>query len=347
MSTRRHFLERTAAAVVGAVAAPYVSPALAQSKELVFVGFGGSYQDGQTKAYIEPFEKETGIKVTQTSGVELAKLRAQVQANHVEWDVTTLPDRLLFPALHDDLLMPLDYKVIGTDNIMKEVVRPHSIGHITLAMELTYSTKFYPSGKEPKNWSDFWNLDGVPGIRGMYNFPAYALEMALIADGVPKDKLYPLDVARAFKSLDKIKPKVVWWDQFPQPGIMLQSGEINMTPWTRGAPFILEGQPLGIAFDGEIASHENWVVPKNAPHADAAMKFINFALKPERQAALAKYTAFGPTNNEAWPLIDPKIARWLASSPENYQKAVIFDGAWWGDNLAKVSEQWDEWRLSK
>src|SRR5690242_1765691 len=99
----------------------------------------------------------------------------------------------------------------------------------------------------------------------------YALEIALIADGVPKEKVYPLDVARAFKSLDKIKSNGMCVEEGTQPDIMVQSGEINMTPWTRAAPFSLEGQPLGIAFDGEIASHENWVVQKNAPHADAAM----------------------------------------------------------------------------
>ncbi|HXP72915.1 MAG TPA: extracellular solute-binding protein [Stellaceae bacterium] len=346
--TRRRFLQATGAAVVGALSAPYIiRSARADSKELVFVGFGGSYQDGQTKAYFEPFERETGIKVTQTSGVEIAKLRAQVQAGHVEWDLATLPDRLLFAATEENLLTPLDYGVINTADIQKSVVRKYSLGHISLAMALTYSTSFYKPGTEPKNWQDFWNLASVPGIRGLFNNPAYSLEIALVADGVPKDKLYPLDVERALKSLDRIKSKVIWWDQFPQPGVMLQSGEITMTPWTRGASFHLEGQPIAVSFDGAIASYENWTVPKDAPHADAAMKFIDFAMKPERQAALTKYVAFGPTNAKAWPLVDPKVAPWLASYPEYHDKEVQFDGDWWGRNLAKVSEKWDEWRLSK
>ena len=33
-----------------------------------------------------------------------------------------------------------------------------------------------------------------------------------MADGVPWDKVYPMDIDRAFKSLDRIKPHVdVWW----------------------------------------------------------------------------------------------------------------------------------------
>src|SRR5256885_16366801 len=36
-------------------------------------------------------------------------------------------------------------------------------------------------------------------------------EFALIADGVALDKLYPIDIDRAFRSLDRIKKDVVKW----------------------------------------------------------------------------------------------------------------------------------------
>src|SRR5262245_40129245 len=113
--TRRQFLKRAAGAGALTLGFPsVVTRARAQSKnELVFVGFGGTYQEGQTKAMFEPFEKETGIKVVQTTGVDLAKLRAQVQSKNVEWDFISIPDRLRYTAVRDGLLMPLDYKVIN------------------------------------------------------------------------------------------------------------------------------------------------------------------------------------------------------------------------------------------
>ena len=136
------------------------------------------------------------------------------------------------------------------------------------------------------------------------NAPTYSLEFALIADGVPKDKLYPLDVARALKSLDRVKPDVkVWWSQFPQPGVLLKSGEITATPWTRSITFMLDGEPIGISYEGAALTFEAWVVPKGAPNADNAMKFINWALQPKPQAELTKYIAFGPTNPKAMPLV--------------------------------------------
>ncbi len=347
--TRRRFLATAAVAGGAALTFPNVitSAKAAGKNELVFVGFGGSYQDGQTKALFEPFEKETGIKVVQTTGVDLAKLRAQQQSSNVEWDLISIPDRLRYTAVRDGLLQPLNYSAIpNAKDVQKNLVTEYAVGCVTIPMLLTYSTKAYPGGKAPQNWHDFWDPKKFPGPRGYYNAPPYSLEFALIADGVPKDKLYPLDVNRAFKSLDRVKPAVkVWWSQFPQPGVLLNSGEITMTPWTRSITFILEGNPLGISYDGAALTYEAWVVPKNAPHADNATKFINWALQPKPQAELTKYIAFGPTNAKAMQFVDPKLKPLLSSSPENVAKGFLLNGDWWGPNLDKVTEAWNEWRL--
>jgi len=347
-TTRRDFLRTAAAAGAAGLAWSGGSArARAAKNELVFVGFGGSYQEGQTKALFEPFEKETGIKIIQTTGVDIAKLRAQVQSKNVEWDLISIPDRLRYTAVKDGLLMPLDYKTINAKDILPALVTEYAVGCVTIPMLLTYSTKAYPAGKAPVTWMDYWDVKKFPGPRGMYNAPTYILEFALIADGVPKDKLYPLDVPRAFKSLDRIKGDVkVWWSQFPQPGVLLKSGEITMTPWTRSISFIQEGEPLGISYDGAALTYEAWVVTKNAPNAENAMKFINWALQAKPQADLTKYVAFGPTNAKATPFVDPKLRPLLSSDPENVKKGFLLSGDWWGPNLDKVNEKWNEWRLA-
>jgi putative spermidine/putrescine transport system substrate-binding protein len=347
-TTRRDFLRTAAAAGAAGLAWSGGSArARAAKNELVFVGFGGSYQEGQTKALFEPFEKETGIKIIQTTGVDIAKLRAQVQSKNVEWDLISIPDRLRYTAVKDGLLMPLDYKTINAKDILPALVTEYAVGCVTIPMLLTYSTKAYPAGKAPVTWMDYWDVKKFPGPRGMYNAPTYILEFALIADGVPKDKLYPLDVPRAFKSLDRIKGDVkVWWSQFPQPGVLLKSGEITMTPWTRSISFIQEGEPLGISYDGAALTYEAWVVTKNAPNAENAMKFINWALQAKPQADLTKYVAFGPTNAKATPFVDPKLRPLLSSDPDNVKKGFLLSGDWWGPNLDKVNEKWNEWRLA-
>ena len=61
--SRRAFLTATATGAASVAFPNIITTAKGAANELVFVGFGGGYQDGQTKALFEPFEKETGCQV--------------------------------------------------------------------------------------------------------------------------------------------------------------------------------------------------------------------------------------------------------------------------------------------
>ena len=118
-----------------------------------------------------------------------------------------------------------------------------------------------------------------------------------------------------------------------------------MTPWTRAISLMLDGEPLGISYEGTALTFEAWVVPTGTPHAENAMKFINRALKPKPQADLTKYIAFGPTNKNAMRCVDPKLQPAAVVESDNIKKGFLLSGDWWGPNLEKVTEQWNEWRL--
>ena len=345
--SRRSALKSALMATAGLATPALVGSPRAQGKnELVFVGFGGAYQDGQAKALFEPFEKETGVKIVQTTGVEIAKLKAQVESKNIEWDIICLPDRLRAPAVKDGLLEKLDYSRFPSADLIKDTVTEYCCGAVTLAMQLCYNPQAFGAGKMPSGWLDFWNTKDFSGRRALYANPAYTLEFALIAAGVPKDKLYPLDVETALKTLDVFKKDGVWWTQFPQVEQILTNKEAVMSPWTRGVTAQLAGKPINVSYDGAAVSYEGWVIPKGSKNYDNAMKFIAFATQPKPQAELVKYISFGPSNNKALPLIDPNVAKLLPSDPENYKKGFLFSGAYWGDNLAKVTERFNEWRVA-
>ncbi|MGO8077848.1 extracellular solute-binding protein, partial [Rhizobium leguminosarum] len=60
--------------------------------------------------------------------------------------------------------------------------------------------------------ADLFDTAKFPGKRTFYKWSAPGvIEEALLADGVAADKLYPLDLERAFKKLDTIKSDIVWW----------------------------------------------------------------------------------------------------------------------------------------
>src|SRR5215469_1710827 len=86
--SRRRFIGVAGGGLVAATAGPFVMRhAHAAGKEVVVCSWGGTYQKALRKAYFDPFEKETGIKVIDASAPEVAKVKAQVDSRNPEWDV--------------------------------------------------------------------------------------------------------------------------------------------------------------------------------------------------------------------------------------------------------------------
>ena len=141
-----------------------------------------------------------------------------------------------------------------------------------------------------------------------------------MADGVPAGKLYPIDVDRAFRMLDKIKPHVnVWWTSGAQNTQILQSGEVDMTDtWGARAYAAIEGgAPVKMVWTQGLYSTDGWSIPKGTPRADLARKFVRFCMQPEQQAIYSNTVANGPTNQNAYEFIKPERAKILATYPEN------------------------------
>ena len=129
--------------------------------------------------------------------------------------------------------------------------------------------------------------------------------MALIADGVPMDKLYPLDVDRAFKKLEQLKPHVlVWWSSGAQSAQVLKDGEVDMVAAWNGRIQALENEPEGkggkikTTFNQQIIVSDSWMIPKGAPNKDLAMKAIAIMSRPEVNARISNYINYAPSNVE-------------------------------------------------
>src|SRR3989442_1490871 len=63
-------------------------------------------------------------------------------------------------------------------------------------------------------------------------------QFALVADGVPPDKVFPMDVDRAFRKLDQIKPHVkVWWTQGNQSQQRSEERRVGKECRSRWSPY--------------------------------------------------------------------------------------------------------------
>ncbi|MBO9354757.1 extracellular solute-binding protein [Bordetella petrii] len=338
----------TATAFTAAFAAVPAAPAMAQSETVVFAGWGGSIQKAQRKIYFDSFEKETGIKVIDVPGVQLAPLKAMVETGNTQWDVVQALGMWIPQGAKSNLWEKLDYGVINKEGVPPALVGDYALGNSTYGMVLAYNTNAV-KGNPPATWNAMWDVKGHPGARGMFDGPRYTLDVALLADGVPPDQLYPLDVDRAFKSLDKIKSQVaVWWKQWPQVPVLLASQELTMslTSNTRiNSVRKAEGAPVDLSWKQALMTVDFLAVPRNAKNRENAMKLIAWMNDPKRQAELAKVTGIGPGNALAMQYLTEEENSELASY--HYQKGemVLFDNAWWAENEQAMTQRWNQWKL--
>lgn len=325
--------------------------AYAKTESLVVCNFGGYSQKVLTKVFFEPFEKETGIKVIGTSPPRLPKLKAMVESGNVEWDVVVLLDSWVERAARDNLLEPIDYSKIDKNDLYPDAVSKYGTGIFFFATGMAFSTEAYPKDNYPKTWAEFWDVKKFPGKRGLYKGAMEVLEFALMADGVAIDKMYPLDVDRAFKSLDKIKPHIsLWWRRGQEPVQALVQREVDLSSaWlTRVLGAERGGAPIGANLNQAILRVDMWGVPRGCKNKKEAMDFVAFTTDPMRQAILANLLPYGPISKKAFDYISPTIAKDLFNSPENASKMVLLNPEgrkWWGENETKVLERFQQWLL--
>ena len=336
-----------AAAAAGALALPQLGRAA--DEVLVFSGFGGSSQDILREGLMAPFTKATGIRVVDTGPPDAAKIKAMVETQRVEWDVVHVEADFVQRGRNENLLERLDYNVISTKDVIPEAIDDYGITFQFGSTIIAYRTDTFAAGTGPKSWADFWDVNRFPGRRSLPKQTYHLFPAALAADGVARDKLYPVDVDRVFRSLDRIRPHIVkFYDGFPQAQQLIANKEVDMTSSTGARMVILQqqGAPVYIEMNQAIPWGDAWVVPRGAPHKEAAMKFINFAIQNEEGLALkAKKTYTGMANRRVDRLLDADTKRSLVTTPENFAKTLVGNDRWWADNRAKMDQLMTAWLL--
>lgn len=343
-TSRRQVLGGLAA--IGLAAPAFVRNARA-AETLVFVGWGGSLQKSYDEHVLQPVAKKLGVQLINAYGPDLAKLKAQVMSNKLEWDLLSLTGAMALGGGRQGLFEATDYSIVTNAKNLNVAKPEFSIPWYVYWGGIAYDPKRNGPGKFPKTWAEFWDAKAFPGRRGLRNRPDETLELALLADGVAPKDLYPMDVDRAFRSLDRIKPHVAHWiAQTQQTVSLIQTNEIDFSYVYKSRVLALQesGIPMEIADEYPLVTNTYMAVGKGTKNKPLVMKFLNELLSPEMQAALVNNNSgTGPITNNAMSLIKPDIARMIPDlkSP----KVAITNDDWWADNYEKITPRFKEWLL--
>jgi len=307
---------------------------------LAFTSYGGSFQRAQEKAWLTPYSKETHTEIRQDSPTDYARLQDMVKNYKVVWDVVDVGNDFGLDSTAD-LLEPLDYSVIDKGPILEGYASEYRIACMLYANVLAYNTEQVQG--TPSSWSDLFDTRKFPGRRGLHKVPSETLEVALLADGVPPENLYPLDVDRALGKLETIKDQILWWEDAARSQRQIASGEVALiSAWNgRVQTEIDAGAPVKIQWNQNLQTADYLVVPKGTTRKDEAMKLIAYCVSGENNYRLSDYIEYAPINKESISKVDPQVAPQLPTAHRDV--GVTYNAEWWDNNREAVTERFNEW----
>lgn len=323
-----------------------VSNSTSAKEQLVVVTWGGALEEA-LKLSIKDFEKENNCEIVWETSPDYAKLKSMVESGDIQWDVVTVDPDFIYRGADQDLLESMDYSIIDKTGIENNC-SDYGTGAYVWATVIGYDTDKYSEDTAPTTWADFWDTDSFPGERTLYKSPLATLELALLADGVDKDDIYPLDVDRAFESLDKIKDSIsTWWESGAQPAQMLSSKQVSMAQAWAGRITAVQEEGASVDFTSNegIITTDQWAVPKGTKHRELAMKFINAITRAEAGKTFSENVSYGPVNTEAYDLLSEEILATLPSSPEYEDQVLYYNAEYWAEHYDEINEKFQNWLL--
>ncbi|AXC50866.1 ABC transporter substrate-binding protein [Paracoccus suum] len=336
-----------------------------QAKSINVESWCGAYSKSEVEAYNKPFTEKTGIVVNMIDSDDpQTPLTAQVRAKNVSSDVfdievapaIRLCDEGALVEINPDDLPPAPDGTPARDDFLPDTLHDCAVPNILWGTVIAYDKTKFPENP-PTKAADFFDTEKFPGKRGLPKNPKRTLYLALIADGVPADKIFetldtPEGVDQAFKKLDTIKKDVVWWEAGAQPMQLLADGEVSMTTAYNGRVFdamVAEKKPFEVIWDGQYMDMNMFVIPKDAPNPELAMEYVKFATATEQLANQAKWISYGPARKSSAPLIGKysdgvtDMAPHMPTAPEHLETAVFDDPEFWADHDAELTERFNAW----
>lgn len=318
---------------------------------LVWKDSGGELFEGFKRAYLDEWSRITGWDVLNQSPVAtVGDVRAQVESGAPEWDVIeigSIGDALLMEE--EGLLEPLDL------DLMRHYIGQAPEGYRwsdywveygKFGVLLIWNTDVY-GGNPPQSALDAFNMEEFPGKRCFFNYPQFAgtLEYPLLAEGVPPDRLYPLDVERALAKLDTIRDDIVWWGSGAESVQFILDGQCDMGyTWQGRIALRLKDEPnlpLAATWKDVLLIDAGLGIPKGAPHYEAAMSALAYGFTAQNQCDFLNELGYGVPIDESC-LND--FARTWAVTAENAAQAIAQqDPEYYKENIDQIVERFTAW----
>ncbi len=331
---------------------PYGGPApkkLGGKLTMISGGNTGVVAEMRKKYIIDVMHDYYDVDVTIVGDLDYPHIEAAIKTNTVDFDIIDTDIFFAARAAKEGWLEPIDYSIVKADELVDGSADKFWTIFGVGAEHVTWNTAGPMGENGPKTWAEFYDVAKFPGSRALRSGAFQTLPGAALGDGIAPEDLYPLDLDRAFKSLDRVKHLVVKW---PDDGQSMENltvaGEADMVNLYTNRCVTLKRAKRPIDFRMAQATREDggWIIPAAAPNKVAAQHVMAVILNtPEFNTQFAQELFIGTTNIAGMDAVQADIKPLLTTSPENYKLLAPCDNGWWAENEAMATKRMTEWLL--
>jgi putrescine transport system substrate-binding protein len=316
--------------VLSAAILGFAAGAHAADDKVVNVYNWSDYIDPQV---LEDFTKETGIKVVYDVYDNNDIVETKLLAGGSGYDVVVPTDSNVARQIKAGTLMPVDKSKLPNLSHMWPIItdrlqtydpgNQYAVNYMWGTTGLGYNVDKVKQ-RIPDAPLDSWDLLFKPEYAakladcGIYilDTPEDVFQNALKYLGLNPDSKDVADIQKAADLIQAIRPYIQKFNSSEYINA-LASGDICLALGYSGdilqARNRAEEAKAGVTIDyiipkeGSLMWFDSFVIPKDAPHPDAALAFINYMEKPEVAAKNSDYVFYANGNKDSQPLISKDV----------------------------------------
>jgi len=264
------------------------------------------------QAVLVAFTKETGISVVYQPYETQEEVLEEMRQGE-SFDVVVLESEVIPAALRENLLSELSLSNIPNFKNLSPSFRdlafdPNNAHSIPYRWGTTGLVARRNIWEQPvTKWADLWNPEFAGKII-TWNSPRYMVGIALKSLGYSINSENAEELEAAKQKLLELKPHMKQIDRGTAVAApYLISGEAVLAIGQVDEPMAVQKAGVEIDYilpaEGAILWSDNWSIPANSTHKEAAEQLINFFLRAEISAEMINTTYYWLPNDAAVPLI--------------------------------------------
>lgn len=346
MHRHTHLFKKTGLAAT--IALTLTAAFSAQAEEKVLNVY--NWSDYMNPEAITQFEKETGIKVNYDVYDSNEVLEAKLMSGGTGYDVVVPTGAFLERQVQAGIYAEIDHSKLtnysNLDTAMIDKVSRHDAGnkhnvpYTWGTIGLGYNEEMIRArlGDMPVNTLDLIFKPEVAakladcGI-ALLDSPAEVMSIALNYIGLDPNSEKKSDLKKSEKLLKSVRSSYKYFHSGKYISD-LANGEVCVALGYNGDILQAQsraeeaGQGIKVNYtipkEGTLVWFDLLAIPADAPHPEAAHKFIDFILKPETGASISNYVYYAVANKAAEPLLNEDVRTNPGIYPSEAVKANLF-----------------------